>query len=94
MFCGSDQIARGVLDTARDFGRDVPGDLAVIGYDDWELLTENARPALTSINANLQQLGRQAAQRVFDAIDGVDVGAGTHALPVKLVIPASTIARR
>lgn len=66
----------------------------MIGYDDWELLTENARPALTSINANLQQLGRQAAQRVFDAIDGVDVRAGTHALPVKLVIRASTIARR
>ena len=31
IFCGSDQIARGVLDTARDLGRRVPDDLAVIG---------------------------------------------------------------
>ncbi|MGC0368857.1 LacI family DNA-binding transcriptional regulator [Microbacterium sp. SLBN-111] len=94
IFCGSDQIARGVLDTARDLGRDVPGDLAVIGYDNWELLAASARPPLTSIDANLQQLGRQAAQRIFDAIDGVDVGNGIHQLPVRLIIRGSTIARR
>lgn len=94
IFCGSDQIARGVLDTARDLGRSVPDDLAVIGYDNWEVLTTNARPELTSIDANLQQLGRQAAQRVFDAIDGVDTGSGEHHLPVRLVIRGSTIRRR
>ncbi|GAA1918097.1 LacI family DNA-binding transcriptional regulator [Microbacterium aoyamense] len=94
IFCGSDQIARGVLDTARDLDRRVPDDLAVIGYDNWEVLATNSRPELTSIDANLQQLGRQAAQRVFDAIDGVDIGEGTHHLPVRLVIRGSTIARR
>ena len=94
IFCGSDQIARGVLDTARDLGRSVPDDLAVIGYDNWEVLSTNSRPQLTSIDANLQQLGRQAAQRVFDAIDGVDIGEGTHHLPVRLVIRGSTIPRR
>lgn len=94
IFCGSDQIARGVLDTARDLHRRVPDDLAVIGYDNWELLATNSRPELTSVDANLQQLGRQAAQRVFDAIDGVDIGEGVHHLPVRLVIRGSTIARR
>lgn len=94
IFCGSDQIARGALDTARDLGRRVPDDLAVIGYDNWEVLATNARPELTSIDANLQQLGRQAAQRVFDAIDGVDIGEGVHHLPVRLIIRGSTIARR
>lgn len=94
IFCGSDQIARGALDSARDLGRTVPDDLAVIGYDNWEVLATNARPELTSIDANLQQLGRQAALRVFDAIDGIDVGEGTHHLPVRLVIRGSTIPRR
>lgn len=94
IFGGSDQIARGALDTARDLGRRVPEDLAVVGYDNWEVLATNARPELTSVDANLQQLGRQAAQRVFDAIDGVDIGEGVHHLPVKLVIRGSTIARR
>jgi LacI family transcriptional regulator len=94
IFCGSDQIARGALDSARDLGRSVPDDLAIIGYDNWEVLATNSRPELTSIDANLQQLGRHAAQRVFDAIDGVDIGSGTRALPVRLVIRGSTIARR
>lgn len=94
IFCGSDQIARGVIDTARDLGRRVPEDLAVIGYDNWELLANGSRPGLTSIDANMQQLGRQAAQRVFDAIDGVDIGSGTHHTPVRLVIRGSTIPRR
>jgi LacI family transcriptional regulator len=94
ILCGSDQIARGALDTARDLGRAVPDDVAVMGFDNWEVLTTNARPELTSIDANLQQLGRIAAQRVFAALDGVDVGAGTHYLPPRLVIRGSTVPRR
>jgi LacI family transcriptional regulator len=94
ILCGSDQIARGVLDTARDLGRSVPDDIAVMGFDNWEVLTTNARPQLTSVDANLQQLGRAAAQRVFAALDGVDVGHGTQHLPTRLVIRGSTIARR
>jgi LacI family transcriptional regulator len=94
ILCGSDQIARGALDTVRDLGRSVPDDVAVMGFDNWQVLTTNARPELTSIDANLQQLGRTAAQRLFAALDGVDVGTGTQYLPVRLVIRGSTIARR
>jgi LacI family transcriptional regulator len=94
ILCGSDQIARGALDTARDLGRVVPDDIAVMGFDNWEVLTTNARPELTSIDANLQQLGRTAAQRVFAALEGVDIGAGTVHQPVRLVIRGSTVARR
>ena len=72
----------------------MPDDIAVMGFDNWEVLTTNARPELTSIDANLQQLGRTAAQRVFAALDGVDVGSGTHYLPGRLVIRGSTVAHR
>jgi LacI family transcriptional regulator len=91
---GSDQIARGVLDTVRDLGRDVPSDVAVVSFDNWEILATNARPELTSIDANLQQLGRAAATRIFEAIDGVEMRAGVEYLPTRLVIRGSTIARR
>jgi LacI family transcriptional regulator len=94
ILCGSDQIARGVLDTARDLGRAVPDDVAVMGFDDWQVLTTNSRPELTSVDADLQQLGRTAAQRVFAALDGVDIGSGTQYFPGRVVIRGSTIARR
>ncbi|MFF8187090.1 LacI family DNA-binding transcriptional regulator [Microbacterium sp. NPDC016588] len=94
IFAGSDQIARGVLETVRELGRTVPDDLAVVGYDNWEILATNSRPALTTVDANLQRLGRLAAQRVFEAIDGARLDSGTTELPVRLIIRGSTIARR
>lgn len=92
--CGSDQIARGVLDTLRDLGREVPEEVAVIGFDNWEILTTNSRPELTTIDANLQQLGRAAAMRIFGALDNTASPQGVEYRPVRLVIRGSTIERR
>jgi len=94
ILCGSDQIARGVLDTARDLHRGVPDDLAVMGFDNWEILTTNSRPELTSIDANLQQLGRTAALRMFAALGSDDIGTGVEYVAGRLVIRGSTILRR
>ena len=74
--------------------RTVPDDVAVMGFDNWEVLTTNARPELTSIDANLQHLGRTAAQRVFAALDSGEVGSGTEYVAGRLVIRGSTVARR
>ncbi|MCV2393301.1 LacI family transcriptional regulator [Actinotalea sp. M2MS4P-6] len=93
VLCGSDQISRGVLDHLRDIGRSVPHDVAVMGFDNWLVLTTNARPQLSSIDANLKQLGRTAAERVFAALDGEDIGTGIELTPPRLVIRGSTVAR-
>jgi len=90
--CASDQLARGVLDTLRDLGRSVPDDVAVIGYDNWQVLATNARPELTTIDNNLEELGRRAARRIFDAIDGEPLDGTVESLPVRLVVRGSTIA--
>src|SRR6218665_4054461 len=97
--CASDQSARGVLDTARDIGRRVgrrreKRDVPFIGYDNWDVLALNSRPQLSTIDANLEELGRLAAHQVFDAMDGTDTSAGSKNLPVRLVIRGSTIASR
>jgi LacI family transcriptional regulator len=94
ILCGSDQIARGALDTARDKGRKVPDDIAVIGFDNWEPIVINARPELTSVDPNLQLLGRSAARRVFAALDGEELGKGVHTQSPRLVIRGSTVRRR
>ena len=91
--CGSDQIARGTLDAARDRGRTVPDDVAVIGFDNWDAMVEHSRPELTSIDPNLQLLGRAAAQRVFAALDGDALAAGVQNQAPRLVIRGSTVPR-
>jgi LacI family transcriptional regulator len=89
VLCGSDQIARGALDALRELGRDVPGDVAIMGHDNWEVLATHARPQLTSIDMNLEELGRRAAARLFEAIDGRRT-PGVEYVPCRLVPRGST----
>ncbi|GAB2948247.1 substrate-binding domain-containing protein [Nonomuraea fastidiosa] len=89
VFCVSDQIAAGFVEAARERGRRVPDDIAVVGYDNWEVLSTETRPALTTVDMNLEVLGRTAAQHLFAAIDG-KATPGVHALPCQLVIRDST----
>jgi LacI family transcriptional regulator len=89
IFCGSDQVARGVLYAVRERGRDVPDDVAVMGFDNWEVLTTDARPPLTSVDMNLEEIGRAAARALFAALDGSS-RSGLEALPCRLVIRGST----
>jgi LacI family transcriptional regulator len=89
--CGSDQIARGALETLRDRGRDVPGSVAVASFDNWKILAAESRPPLTSVDMNFQLLGRLAAERLFEMING-ETRAGVETLPCRLVIRESTVA--
>lgn len=89
IFCGSDQVARGVLDAVRERGREVPDDVAVLGFDNWEVLTTDARPPLTSVDMNLEQIGRAAAKALFAALDGAP-RSGIEALPCRIVLRGST----
>ena len=90
VICGSDQIARGAVDALREEGRSIPGDVAVVGHDNWEILSTGSRPPLTTIDMNLQELGRRAANLLFDAIGG-NPSHGVEKLPCRLVVRGSTL---
>jgi len=89
VIAGSDHIARGVMDAVRESGRRIPDDVAVVGFDNWDVLVEGARPQLTSVDMNLQELGRLAAQSLVEMIDGNEQ-RGRKRNPVQLVVRASS----
>lgn len=93
IFCGSDQIARGVADALREAGRQVPGDIALVGYDNWEVFAATGRPPLTTVDMCLKELGQQAARALLDSIGG-NHQPGTHRAPCRLVIRESSGAAR
>ena len=93
VLCGSDQIARGVIDALREAGRDIPADIAVMGHDNWEPIASQSRPPLTTIDMNLETLGRTAARALFDAMGGT-TEPGTTSLPCRVVSRASTTPSR
>jgi LacI family transcriptional regulator len=65
VFCANDLIALGLLQHAIGRGWSVPGDLALVGYDDIEFAAAAAVP-LTSVRQPRQELGRTAAELVLD----------------------------
>lgn len=90
--CGSDQIARGVCDGLRDAGRRVPDDVAVVGFDDWDVIALASRPPLTTVALGLEALGRRAGELLLDAVAGRP-SAGTTTLPTRLVVRESSVGR-
>jgi LacI family transcriptional regulator len=90
VICGSDQIARGAADALREAGRRVPADVALTGFDNWDVMTLASRPPLTSVDMDLEGLGRAAASLLLDAIDGRP-SPGLHLHPPNLVIRDSTV---
>lgn len=88
IFCGSDQIARGVIDGLRDSSVRVPDDIAVVGFDNWDVIAAATRPPVTTIDMNLHELGRQAGLRLLDMIDGPRP-TGVERLPCSLVVRRS-----
>jgi LacI family transcriptional regulator len=89
--CGSDQVARGVLEVLRERGVTVPQQVAVTGFDNWEVLSADSRPPLTTVDMGLEALGRLAAERLFQAMDGSSP-SGEERLPCRLIIRGSTSA--
>ncbi len=64
-FCGNDLVALGLLQQVIGSGRSVPGDLAIVGYDDIEFAAAAAVP-LTSVSpaaSGARPDGRRAAPR-------------------------------
>lgn len=88
--CGSDQIARGVTERLRERGIRVPGDIAVTGYDDWDVMVNGSRPTLTTVDPRLGQIGRRAAELLLDKIAGRE-RSGTERIAPRLVSRASTL---
>ncbi|ROS47293.1 LacI family DNA-binding transcriptional regulator [Curtobacterium sp. PhB78] len=86
--CGSDQIARGVCDRLRELGRSIPEDVAVTGYDDWDVMALASRPPLTTVDLRLEELGRVAGQALLGLIDGGAAASAT--VTPALVIREST----
>lgn len=88
LFCGNDQLARGAIDALHERGVRVPDDIAVVGFDNWELICTDARPPLTSVDMNLHDLGVLASKYLINVIDG-ERPSGVIRHPCTLEIRAS-----
>ena len=69
VFCVNDDLALGVLFECQRRQISVPGDLAIVGFNDLEFMA-SAVPSLTSVRTNRYEMGRHAVTMLIDAIEG------------------------
>lgn len=88
VFACSDVLAMAVVQVLRAHGKDVPRDVAVVGYDDIEWAS-HAYPPLTTIRQPVSVAGIEIVNALLDIVSGEDVPPRT--LAVELVIRRSSL---
>jgi DNA-binding LacI/PurR family transcriptional regulator len=92
VFCYNDMTAIGVLQAAREANISVPGDLAVIGFDDIPFASY-VSPSLTTINQPKREMGRLAmemALNLAETDDRADLELSDIVVKGELVVREST----
>lgn len=67
--CGNDYLAQGAIEALIEYGFMVPEDIAVFGYDDFELAKEYS-PPISSVVQDVPGLGKTAASTLISLING------------------------
>jgi LacI family transcriptional regulator len=88
MFCASDEIAMGAVQSLAERGVRVPEDVAVIGFDDMAA-AKLFNPALTTVRQDGATMGREAVRMVVGAINGEVASKALRVLPVDLMVRRS-----
>ena len=89
VFAASDIMAIGALRALRDHGIDVPGDVALAGFDG-SSGSETAVPPLTTILQNVHASGVRAVEVLNSLIDGRTSAPIVDIQEVRLIVRSST----
>lgn len=88
VFAGSDLMAMAAINTFRQLGLDVPGRVAVVGYDDIPL-SSYFHPPLTTVQQPIQEAGRALVASLLELTEGRP--APSLQLPTQLIVRHSTV---
>ena len=89
VFVCNDQMALGAMKVARQMGRSIPEDLAVVGFDD---IPESPyfSPSLTTVRQDVAEMGRQGVRQLLSLIDDKQLEAQSAVLQPKLIVRQSS----
>lgn len=82
IFAGNDRTAMGVYDAIKDLSLRIPDDVAVIGFDNQEIIATSMHPMLTTIQLPHYEMGKWAVEYLFkhilndEAFEPIQVGMG------------------
>lgn len=85
IFCGNDRTAMEVYDAVKGRGLRIPEDVAIVGFDDMEIIAAHLRPALSTVALPHAAMGRWAVEFLIRHRDGPWAEPEQHLLPCPYV---------
>lgn len=85
LFAANDEMALGALEALRSAGVTVPGDVALVGFDDVGL-ARVAYPRLSTVRQPMVEVGQRAAERLVALLDGRAPAPRHLELPTEVVV--------
>jgi Transcriptional regulators len=93
IFAANDGMAIGALKALQDLGKQVPEDVAVVGFDNI-LMGTMTNPSLTSIEQPVRQVGTLASRKLLEVINGRKVKEKQTVVPSTLVVRESSTLKK
>jgi LacI family transcriptional regulator len=89
VFAVEDFTALGAMQTIKATGKNIPDDIAIIGFAN-EPFAEYITPALSTVNQHTVRMGEEAAKLFFEQLHG----NGKNVRPRKVVLQPELVCRQ
>jgi LacI family transcriptional regulator len=75
VYCYNDRMAMGLYDGLREQGLSIPDDMAVVGFDNQEVIAAHLRPPLSTVSLPHYELGAAGVRMLLELDGAPDVAA-------------------
>ncbi len=89
VFAANDMMAIGVIECLEKYGKHIPNDVAVVGFDDIRMAAWH-KPSLTTIKQPVYEVGQVAVRIIVDHITGSNTGCTNQVLKPELIVRQSS----
>jgi LacI family transcriptional regulator len=80
IFCAADRLAMGAYDAVKELGMHIPDDVAIVGFDNQEVIAAHLRPRLTTMAIPYYEMGKWAVEYLIKHEDEEDTVEPEHAM--------------
>jgi LacI family transcriptional regulator len=96
IFCFNDRAAMGAYDALRAYGLCVPQDVAIVGFDNQEIIAAHLRPGLTTLQLPHYEMGAWAVNYLLEEaihLPPPQLGRGATLPPSQVKLPCPLVLR-
>lgn len=80
IFCGTDRIAMGAYDAIKESSLRIPQDIAIVGFDNQELIAAHLRPPLSTVALPHYEMGQWAVSYLIEQAERGDIEPVQHTI--------------